>query len=68
MFASEVHRGDDVGGINTARDQARLPIDHLVVDPACHIVVFVTEPDKLAPQGGLPAGNGRFRKRVDRGI
>src|SRR5207249_1928354 len=39
LCATEVHRGDDVGHVPAARDQARVAVDHAVVHAARLVVV-----------------------------
>src|SRR5260370_16922811 len=52
LFAAKVHRGDNVGSVHTARDQAQPLVDHAVVDLARFIVTRVA-----------PADNGTAKRR-----
>jgi hypothetical protein len=51
-LAREVHGGDGVGGVRAARDEARMAVDHAVVDGACVVVAGISGLDQLAPEGG----------------
>ncbi len=58
LLACEVHGGDDVGDISHARDEARLLVDHRVVDLAGFLVTGVGRLDQFAAQTGLERGDG----------
>ena len=70
LVAAEGHRGDDVGDVHAARDEARLLVDHPVIERAGGVVVGVAGLDQLAAQGGakgldrLVGGHG-FLARCD---
>ncbi len=53
LVAAEVHRGDDVGDVHAARDQARPLVDHAVVQRAGVIVVGVTWTDESSAKALL---------------
>ena len=53
LVAAEVHRGDDVGDVHAARDQARPLVDHAVVKSAGSIVVSITWADESSAKALL---------------
>jgi hypothetical protein len=46
LIAAEVYRGDDVGGVHAARNQARPLVDHAVVKSTGSIIVSITRTDE----------------------
>jgi hypothetical protein len=46
LVAAEVHRGDNVGDVYAARNQARPLVDHTVVESTGGIVVSITWTDE----------------------
>ena len=46
LVAAEVHRGDDIGDVHAARNQARPLVDHAVVKSTGCIVVSITWTDE----------------------
>ena len=44
LFACEVHGGDHVGGVEAARDEARMLVDHPVVELASLVVAGIVGP------------------------
>ena len=57
LVAAEVHRGDDVGDVHAARDQARPLVDHAVVKSTGGIVVGITWTDESSAKALLQGGN-----------
>ena len=53
LVAAEVHRGDDVGDVDAARDQARPLVDHAVVKSAGGVVVSITWTDESSAKALL---------------
>src|SRR5215472_11994979 len=58
LLATEVHRGDNVGHVSAACDQARVTVDHAVVHAAGRVVFRIAWSDQLAAQVGLEFLNG----------
>ncbi len=53
LVAAEVHRGDDVGDVHAARNQARPLVDHAVVKSTGSIVVSITWTDESSAKALL---------------
>jgi hypothetical protein len=53
VVAAEVHRGDDVGNVHAARNQARPLVNHAVVKSADIIVVSITWTDESSAKALL---------------
>jgi len=52
LVATEVHRGDDVGGIRAASDQPRSLVDHAVVQGAHLVVVRIRRINETSTKAG----------------
>jgi hypothetical protein len=57
LVAAEVDRGDDVGDVYAARNQARPLVDHAVVKSAGGIVVSITWTDESSAKALLKGGH-----------
>ena len=57
LVAAEVHRGDDVGDVHAARDQARPLVDHAVVQRTGGVVVGVAWTDDSSAKALLKGGH-----------
>ena len=57
LVAAEVHRGDDVGDVHAARNQARPLVDHAVVKSTGGIVVSITWTDESSAKALLKGGH-----------
>src|SRR3974390_1695004 len=60
VLAGKFYCGNDVPGIGTASNQARLPVNHGVVDLSHRIVARVVRLDELSAKFGFESSNCRF--------
>src|SRR5437868_11644554 len=58
MFSGKVYRADHIRHVRAARDQARLLIDHRIIDFASIIVIRVARLDDAASQLCLQLSDG----------
>ncbi|MEZ5862611.1 MAG: hypothetical protein R3D25_00435 [Geminicoccaceae bacterium] len=58
MLPCEGHRRDDIGGTERADDEAGMPVDRRVPDPAGRIVVGIRGPDHPTGEAGCESVDG----------
>src|SRR6266550_2943434 len=58
MFSGKVYRVDYIGHVRATRDQARLLVDHCIIDFASIIVIRVARLDHAASQLCLQLSDG----------